>query len=168
MPRKSDRGKLTVASVDNLPSLLAQGAAIVDLRPSLDYRSAHLEGAIWSIRPAIQQLGLERDRPVMLIGAKPEVELAAYDLKRDGFKAGLHWLQSGPAEWRDAGLAIIVTPDSPPDAACIDFLFFVHDRHDGNMEAARRYLEWEQGLIEQLDAQERAEFAIGPSPFPAS
>jgi hypothetical protein len=42
----------------------------------------------------------------------------------------------------------------PPDADCIDFLFFVHDRHDGNKDAARRYLEWETGLIAQLDEDE--------------
>jgi hypothetical protein len=32
----------------------------------------------------------------------------------------------------------------------------VHDRHDGNKEAARRYLEWETGLVAQLDALELA------------
>ena len=37
----------------------------------------------------------------------------------------------------------------------IDFLFFVHDRHDGNMDAARCYLKWETGLLAQLDDQER-------------
>lgn len=45
-----------------------------------------------------------------------------------------------------------------PDARCIDFLFFVHDRHDGNKEAARRYLAWETNLIGQLDEQELATF----------
>jgi len=39
---------------------------------------------------------------------------------------------------------------------CIDHLFFVHDRHDGNLDAARRYLEWETGLLDQLDDQERS------------
>jgi hypothetical protein len=44
----------------------------------------------------------------------------------------------------------------PSEADCIDFLFFVHDRHDGNLEAARRYLTWELGLLEQIDDQERS------------
>jgi hypothetical protein len=39
-------------------------------------------------------------------------------------------------------------------------LFFVHDRHDGNLESARRYLEWETGLIAQLDEQEHASFRL--------
>jgi len=48
----------------------------------------------------------------------------------------------------------------PPDEQCIDFLFFVHDRHQGNKEAARRYLEWETGLVAQLDASELAAFHL--------
>ena len=47
-------------------------------------------------------------------------------------------------------------PGTPRDADCIDHLFFVHDRHDGNLEASRRYLEWELGLVDQLDEQERS------------
>ena len=64
------------------------------------------------------------------------------------------------AAWRAAGLPVEATPDLPADAACIDYLFFVHDRHDGNKEAARRYLAWETGLVAQLDAQERAAFRL--------
>jgi hypothetical protein len=37
----------------------------------------------------------------------------------------------------------------------------VHDRHDGNKEAARKYLEWETNLVSQLDEQERNTFSIG-------
>jgi hypothetical protein len=42
----------------------------------------------------------------------------------------------------------------------VDFLFFTPARHDGNAEAARQYLAWEIGLIDQLDAQERGAFRI--------
>ena len=58
------------------------------------------------------------------------------------------------AAWRDAGLPVATTANDPPDAECIDFLFFTHDRHDGNADAAREYLDWEIGLLDQLDAQE--------------
>ena len=57
-------------------------------------------------------------------------------------------------------LPVVATPDDPPDADCIDFLFFTHGRHEGNAEAARQYLAWEIGLIAQLDAQERGVFRI--------
>ena len=48
----------------------------------------------------------------------------------------------------------------PPDAECIDYLFFVHDRHAGNREAMKQYLAWETGLLAQLDEQDRASFRI--------
>ena len=49
-------------------------------------------------------------------------------------------------------------------AEAIDFLFFVHDRHDGNLDAARTYIAWETGLVAQLDAAERDEFRV-PGPL---
>ena len=42
----------------------------------------------------------------------------------------------------------------------IDFLFFVHDRHEGNKAAMRGYLSWETGLLDQLDDEERASFRL--------
>ena len=52
------------------------------------------------------------------------------------------------------------TPDQPADVDAIDYLFFVHDRHDGNLEAARGYLAWEIDLVAQLSAAERAAFPL--------
>jgi hypothetical protein len=54
----------------------------------------------------------------------------------------------------------VATPADPADADCIDFLFFVHDRHEGNAAAARQYLAWETGLLDQLDPQERGMFQL--------
>ncbi|MDR6422612.1 hypothetical protein J2801_004904 [Paraburkholderia phenoliruptrix] len=47
-----------------------------------------------------------------------------------------------------------------PDRDCIDYLFFVHDRHERNQEAALRYLAGETRLIAQLDAGEVADFRL--------
>jgi 3-mercaptopyruvate sulfurtransferase SseA len=69
-------------------------------------------------------------------------------------------LTGGLRAWQQAGLPVASTPHQPADAECIDFLFFVHDRHDGNKDAARRYLAWETQLLSQLDADERAAFRI--------
>ena len=82
-------------------------------------------------------------------------EWAANDL---GLNASV--LAGGFEAWKKAGQAVEANDQVPADALCIDFLFFVHDRHDGNKEAARRYLAWETGLVQQLDAQELAEFQL--------
>ena len=59
-----------------------------------------------------------------------------------------------------SGLPTVATARIPPDADRIDFLFFVHDRHEGNKAAMRGYLQWETGLLAQLDDEERASFRI--------
>jgi len=50
----------------------------------------------------------------------------------------------------------VATPKVPSDAESIDFLFFVHDRHDGNLDSARQYLAWETGLLDRMDESEKA------------
>ena len=39
-------------------------------------------------------------------------------------------------------------------------MFHTHQRHDGNVEAARAYLAWEVDLVGRLDDQERGSFRI--------
>ncbi len=136
-----------------------KGAALLDLRPSIEFRENHLAGARWAIRPRLGALGPAADRPVMLTGDPEITALAAKDLREMGVKDIVR-VGGDPKAWRAAGLPVESTPDVPSDAEAIDYLFFVHDRHDGNLDAARRYLAWEHGLIAQLDAEERAEFRL--------
>jgi hypothetical protein len=93
----------------------------------------------------------------VLVGDADVVAVAARDLAAPAVRL------AGDADaWRAAGLAVVATPDEPADAERIDHLFFVHDRHDGNAEAARRYLAWETGLVAQLAPDERAVFRLDP------
>jgi rhodanese-related sulfurtransferase len=132
----------------------------LDLRSSSAYRKAHLKEAVWTIRPLLAGLALPADRRVVLIADTAETaRLAALDLADRGIHDQLLHL-ADPRAWATAGLAVEATPDSPPDAECIDFLFFVHDRHDGNKEAARQYLAWETNLLSQIDPAERSVFRI--------
>jgi rhodanese-related sulfurtransferase len=138
---------------------VAQGAVLLDLRPSMDYRAGHLAGARWAIRPRLAAAGIAPGASVLLAGEKSVAELAARDLREVGV-SDIALVEGGPAEWRAVGLPVEATPDRPSDPEAIDFLFFVHDRHDGNLESARNYLAWETGLIDQLDTAERAEFSL--------
>jgi rhodanese-related sulfurtransferase len=151
---------LPVCTGAELAGRLAAGAVIVDLRPSMDYRDGHVEGARWSIRPRLERLGLPAGADVILMADKRgTAEIAALDLREGGIE-NVGFLEGDLEACRAGGLGIEATPDMPKDDECIDYLFFVHDRHQGNMEAARGYLEWETGLIAQLDAQERAVFTL--------
>lgn len=149
---------LTVLDDAALAAALAQGAQLVDIRSSMRYRAQHIDGARWSVRPRFADLALDPARPLVLLAEERAVAAwAAADLRALGMrdvKANL----GTPGGWSAAGLALVATPAEPADADCIDYLFFVHDRHDGNKAAARQYLAWETNLVKQIDARERAAY----------
>jgi hypothetical protein len=125
---------------------------LVDIRNSMKYRDAHLPNSLWAIRPRLLELIHGTQKSVVLISDDPALTYGALlELEEHHLSAQIYQLDGTrfPKE-----LETVSSVAQPPDADCIDFLFFVHDRHDGNKDAARRYLEWETGLIAQLDADE--------------
>ena len=134
-----------------------QSAQVIDLRASMSYRKEHIDGAAWSIRPL---MSANPARTVVLVADQPEIAaLAALDLAEAGCR-DVRLLSGGHAAARAAGLQMVATPGDPPDADCIDFLFFTAKRHEGDEAAARQYLTWEIGLVDQLDEAERNSFRI--------
>ena len=133
----------------------ARGAVILDLRSSQAHRAGAPVGALWAIRPRLDRLAGGVPREALLLADDPRfASLAVPDLLEAGTK-DVALIEGGFAAWKKAGLPV-ETPGGPSDAEAIDFLVFVHDRHDGNLESSRRYLAWEQGLLAQLDPAERA------------
>jgi rhodanese-related sulfurtransferase len=131
---------------------------LVDLQPSLAYRQKHAAGALWSLRPRLAELvqaAARAGQPVLLLA--PDAATAALALTELPGRR-LQWALA--ADWEAAGLPLESTPASPADVDAIDYLFFVHDRHDGNLDAARRYLSWETGLIAQCAPDELAAFRL--------
>ncbi len=134
---------------------IINGALLVDVSRSQDYRNGHVRGAIWVTRSRVNHLGCDFDHPIIITGQGQSLIFGVVlELIEAGY-TNLLWFVGSPEIWRQAGFEIEHTPDSPTDQDCIDFLFFVHDRHEGNLDAARHYLEWETGLLAQLDNQER-------------
>lgn len=144
-------------SATDLAALMKTGSpCIVDVRSSAAYRKGHIPKSIWSIRPLIAQHVPQGAGTVVVVADDPV--LAALAASELGDDTRVHYLRDGIRGWCDAGFEVEATPDTPPDSERIDYLFFVHDRHDGNKNAARQYLAWELGLIAQLDAQDRSVF----------
>ena len=144
---------LQPVAYEPLPLINAQALALelndvnlIDLRPSMAFRKGHIAGSRWSIRPLLKT----DHRPLVLVADDPA--LAAF--AAEGLSAQL--LDGGVAAWAAAGLPVTEDPQNPPDAQCIDFLFFTHDRHSGNKDAARQYLAWEIGLLAQMSTAEIA------------
>ncbi|MBV2182281.1 MAG: sulfurtransferase [Castellaniella sp.] len=132
---------------------------LIDVRPSMDFRRGHIPGAVWAVRPRFDRLDPSDERPVVLVSDDLEmIRMAAQEWVAIRPAVALYQLEGGYRAWVAAGGRAEVTPEYPSDLEAIDYLFFVHDRHDGNLEAARQYLAWEQGLVAMLEPAERGRF----------
>ena len=137
-----------------------KACAVFDLGPSMSYRKAHIPGSRWSTRSRVVEAARSVQADIVLVSDDADVaRLTAIDLADAGIR-NVKLLDGGIEAWTRAGYATSATPDVPPDSQCIDYLFFVHDRHAGNREAMKQYLAWETGLMAQLDSEDRKLFKV--------
>ncbi|HEX5320828.1 MAG TPA: rhodanese-like domain-containing protein, partial [Stellaceae bacterium] len=143
---------------------LSEGAAAIVIGSSAAFRRAHPPGAVWSIRPRLDRLpaAVRGARQIVVFAENEAVgELAADDLSEmTGAETVL--AAGGVAAWQAAGLPVAASPDDPPDSERIDFVFWNHDRHDGNQAAMRAYLQWELDLPGEVARDGLAGFRVAP------
>ena len=101
-----------------------------------------------------------RARRIVVFADDPSVgALAAADLAE--IAAGRsRWCRAASRGWRAAGHPFAASPDDPPDADRIDYIFWNHDRHAGNQEAMRAYLRWETELPDEIARDGLAGFRL--------
>jgi rhodanese-related sulfurtransferase len=158
-PVKPELPALPRISVADLKAKL-DAYSVIDVGPSMSFRKAHIPGSRWSIRSRVAAAAHGAKSVVLVADDSDTARLAAIDLLEAGVK-DVKLLEGGSAAWKAAGFAAEASPGVPSDRECIDYLFFVHDRHAGNREAMKQYLAWETGLIAQLDAEDRKLFRVG-------
>jgi len=160
-PARPDLPDIAAVTAAELKAMLERRTgAVFDLEQSMNFRRTHVPGSRWSIRSRLVKDARHTKGAIVLIAAEPDIaRLAAIDLLESG-AADVRWLDGGLAAWEKAGFPVEASPGIPADTDCIDYLFFVHDRHAGNREAMKQYLAWETGLLAQLDDQDRASFRI--------
>jgi rhodanese-related sulfurtransferase len=160
------------ARIDPLPRIMPAEAAnriarneasLLDLRSSVERMRERPAGSRWAIRPELAAAldGLRKQeflRSFLVADNENIAGLAAVDLREMGVE-DIRIVDGGLPSWKAAGLAT-EAGNSKAASHGIDFLAFVHDRHEGNLDAARRYLTWETGLVHRLDEEERAAFLL--------
>ncbi|HRD75618.1 MAG TPA: rhodanese-like domain-containing protein, partial [Hyphomicrobiaceae bacterium] len=141
--------------------LEAGTVAAFDLRASAAYRDAHIPGSCWSIRPRIAaDASAAKGKRIVLIADEGRLaRAAAIDLAEAGH-SDVAILRGGIEEWRAEGLDLARSPGAPADSERIDFMFHTLNRNAGSRADAEAYLAWEVGLVDRLDAQERAVFKL--------
>jgi rhodanese-related sulfurtransferase len=148
-----------LAAAELKRGLDAGAYAVIDLRSSMAFRKGHIPGSRWSIRSRVAEAARTMKAAVLVADEDDIARLAAIDLLEAGVN-DVKLLDGGLAGWTAAGYTTEASEDVPSDSECIDYLFFVHDRHAGNREAMRQYLAWETGLIAQLENDDRALFKV--------
>lgn len=161
-PRATSRAPRIPATALAEEFAAARSPLLLDCQPSLAYSRGHAPGAQWVTRSRLAEAveGHDRNTALRIVGRDDGADdLLAADLVRLGF-TDVAVLDGGMASWRAAGRSVEASPDCPPECDRVDYLFFAHDRHAGNLEAAKQYLAWEQGLVEALTPEDRAHFAL--------
>ncbi len=141
---------------------LDQGAAAIVLGSSAAYRRAHPAGAVWAIRPRLDRLPrsvLSAPRILVFAEDLAVAKLACADLAEFS-SAPVATVEGGVAAWQTAGLPLVASPADPPDSERIDFIFWNHDRHEGNHDSMRAYLQWELDLPDEIARDGQAGFRI--------
>lgn len=145
---------------------------IVDTRNSMDYIKLHFKNSLWLNRTHLFNqsdlvkniLNHSKSSAILLIGDKQSKNrLLAQDLENLGFNS-LYLCQVEPAFFEKTTHAVSKDATMLSNEDCIDYLFFVHDRHQGNKAAAIQYLKWETDLISQIDDHERNTFNFKYAP----
>lgn len=148
-----------------LSGLQADGGRLVDLRSPRVYQACHIVGAEWSIRPRLERLALAVDKPVVFITNDNTVaSLAAQRLGELGV-GDVFRLSDDETAWRSVGLKLVETLEDEADDS-IELVYHWQHRNNpngGDPAAAHAYLDWEIGLVDQLDDQERGSFRLSPS-----
>jgi rhodanese-related sulfurtransferase len=162
--REATAGLPTVQFIEPVEAAgwFADGAAGVSLEPSAAYHQAHPKGAVWSIRPRLEQLPprvLAADRIILFADDEAVGRLAAADLSELTI-AQIAMVAGGTQAWTRTGLPVVASPDDPPDSERIDYIFWNHDRHAGNEDAMRAYLQWETELPAQIAAEGLSGFRV--------
>ncbi len=152
-----DRPALSPPPSVGAAEALAGGARLVDVRPSAAFRAGHVRGAVWSDRARVVRDAPGKGEVILVADDAFVAATVAGELAAAGRAARV--VEGGHDALAAAGAAI-EAGEEPSAAVAGDATTFAAGRHDGNLDASRLYLSWEQALVGQLSDAERAQFRI--------
>ena len=157
-----DVPKAVPPAMGGVGSDAVEGALVIDLARSIDFRAGHIPGAVWAIRTRLAHL---RDRLATVdrvVVTSPDGVLAgmALDEIRALTGARVDRLAGGTAAWVAAGGTLSADRTDPPDEACADFYLRPYDRNSGVEAAMHAYLSWEIDLVREIERDGSVAFGV--------
>jgi 3-mercaptopyruvate sulfurtransferase SseA len=136
----------------------------VQLSRSLDFREAHIPGALWGVRTRLAKLRERLAGRHLIVVAAPDehlAQMAVPELREIAPGVAVRVLAGGLGAWRTAGLPLEANRRDPEDADCVDVHLRPYDRNEGVEAAMREYLSWEVDLVHQVERDGDARFGEG-------
>ena len=154
---------VSTIDVAGLAAILNDGAVVVDLSRSVDFRDGHIPGALWGVRSRLAPLKSRLDAARHVIIASPDGDAARLAVSEVRALAGNEprVLQGGTAAWKAAGQPMAKDRTVPADEDCIDFYLRPYDRNSGVEEAMNAYLSWEIDLVHEIEKDGTVRFGAG-------
>ncbi len=141
-----------------------QEVALVDVASSASFQENHIPGAWWGIRARLgKDLSKVGQIKTLILTSEDGTlaHLTARDLKEQKFEPEIFVLDGGTTVWIKAGL-----PTSKGMEKAIselhDMWYMPYMHPDAPEQAKRGYLEWEYGLVAQIERDGTAKFRIFP------
>lgn len=138
---------------------LKDGAVALSADRSARYQIIHPIKALWVNRSRLDDFTQQWNNAAQVLIFAEDIALArgvAKDLKEAQVNA--YVVTGGAEQWHAADIQ--TSSKSVPDAQRIDYLFWLHDRHDGNAQASAAYIAWEEDLPRQVGDHRNARFRI--------
>jgi rhodanese-related sulfurtransferase len=138
---------------------LSEGAVALSADRSGDFQQAHPQGAQWVNRSRLQALPAQLQGAERVLVFAEALELAR-GVARDLSQAGLpvYVVNAGVRDWQAAGIEVV--DGALEDGLRVDYLFWLHDRHEGNTQASAAYIAWEEDLPRQIGDHANGRFRI--------
>ncbi|MBD1587448.1 rhodanese-like domain-containing protein [Pseudomonas typographi] len=159
-PVQADWSGLEYIDATTAALWLQQGAVVLSADRSAGYQQVRPHNAQWVNRARLDGLRKQFGAGRKWLVFAENIALArgvVKDLLDQKLEA---YVVTGDAgQWRSAAIASDSRVEVPDDLR-IDYLFWLHDRHDGNAEASAAYIAWEEDLPRQVGDHANARFRI--------
>lgn len=139
-----------------------EGALVIDLVRSVDFRAGHVPGAVWGVRTRLETLREKIRAAKRLVLTSPDGVLAVMALEeaRSLTKASVEVLAGGTEGWVARGGKPKADRTVPADEDCVDFYLRPYDRNSGVDEAMQAYLSWEIDLVHEIERDGTVAFGV--------
>ncbi len=135
---------------------------IIDVGSSALFQERRIPTSRWCSRVTLRETlsHIHPSHNLIFVGQDgQDAALAAFDCTVD-FGMPCAVLRGGITAWLESNMPVDTTTLAIPSSERIDFLYWNHDRHLGNDDAANAYLAWEHSLLSEVSADDACDFSI--------